>query len=44
MDSKEEILAKAQLGTYLEGLCDAYGMTKKQIEKTIDIIVENDDY
>lgn len=36
---KKELLAKAELGTYLEGLTDARDMTRKELEKAIDLIV-----
>lgn len=40
MISKEELLVKEELGTYLEGLVDALQMTKAEIRKAIKIIIE----
>lgn len=40
---KDELLAKHELGTYLDGLYDALNMSKPQIKKAIKIIVENGD-
>lgn len=39
---KEELLANHELGTYLDGLRDALGMTKSQIKRAIDIIEEGE--
>ena len=36
---KKELLAKQELGTYLEGLADARDMTEKELEKAIDLLV-----
>ena len=33
--NKDDLLAKQELGTYLEGLCDALSMTKPQIKKRL---------
>lgn len=40
---KEELLAKQELDTYLQGLIDALEMTKPQIRKAIKIITEEED-
>lgn len=39
---KDELLAKEELATYLDGLRDALYMTKPQIKRAIKIIVEEE--
>jgi len=39
--SKEELIAKHEHGTYLDGLYDAQDMTKKEIANAIEIVVNN---
>lgn len=43
MSNKAELLARAELGTYLEGLADALVMSKPEIRKAIKIIIGVDD-
>jgi hypothetical protein len=38
--TKQEILASHEVGTYLDGLRDALGMTHKEILRAIKIIVD----
>ena len=42
MDEKE-LIAKAELGTYLDGLKDAQYMTTRKIKQAIKIIIESND-
>jgi hypothetical protein len=37
---KKELLAKNELGTYFEGLCDALEMTPEQLKKAINTILK----
>lgn len=41
---KQDLLAKAELGTYFQGLCDALDMTKPQLKKAIKIIQNTRSY
>jgi hypothetical protein len=43
MNEKEYLLAKAELSTYLDGLCDALNMTKPEIRKAINFLAEHVD-
>lgn len=40
---KEELLAKYELGTYLNGLQDALYMTKPEIRRAIKTIIESEE-
>jgi hypothetical protein len=40
--SEDELLAKYELGTYLDGLRDSLEMTKSEIRKAIKIIEEGE--
>lgn len=42
MLSKDELVAKYELGTYFEGLCDALEMSKAELRKAIKILEESD--
>ena len=42
MMDKDELLARYELSTYLDGLRDALEMTKPQIKKAIKIIEESE--
>lgn len=41
--NRNDLLAKAELSTYLDGLADALSMTKPEIRQAIKIIIEAED-